>query len=99
RLALLDELDARVGAEAPAHLGGGASVRHDDVGREVVLAADQGRTDAVGVDRNAAALELTDPLRVEATGSDDLHLLEPVPVERLPHLPDEPLVDAARLEV
>ena len=45
----------------------------DDVGGEVVRAADQRRPDAVGVDRHAGRLEGADPLGVEAAGDDDPH--------------------------
>src|SRR5205823_2265812 len=62
-------------------------------------AADQRRADAVGVDRDATALERADPLGVEAAGRDDLDALEAVAIERLAHLADKPLVDAAWVEV
>ena len=75
------------------------AVREDDVGGEVVVAADERRADAVGVDRDVLRLELADPVDVEAARDDDLHALEAVLVERVAHLPDEALVDAARVEV
>src|SRR5215218_2689628 len=92
-------LEPRVRPEPAADLGGNPSVGHDHVGREVVLATNERRTDAVRVYRHAALLERTDALRGEATRGNDPHLLEAVMVERLTHLANEPLVDAARVEV
>src|SRR6185312_2669009 len=96
---LVDELEPRVFAVVPAHLRRRTAVGHHDVGREVVLAADQRRTDAVGVDRHSPLLEGPDPLGREAAGDDDLDVLEAVAVERLAYLAHELLVHAARVEV
>ena len=60
----------------------------DDVGGEVVVAADERRADAVGVDRDVLRLELADALDVEAAEDDDLHALEAVLVESVAHLAD-----------
>src|SRR5262249_59794681 len=70
-----------------------------DARRVVVPAGDQRRADAVGVDRPATLLEGVDALGGEGARDDNLAPLEAVAVERLTDLPDEPLVDAARLEV
>ena len=72
------------------------AVRENDVGGEVVVAPEQRRADAVGVDRDVVRLELADALDVEAAGDDDLDALEAVLVESVPHLADEALVDATR---
>src|ERR671937_1933780 len=86
----LDELEPGVRAEPAPRLRGGAAVREDDVCGEVVRAANQRRAHAVGVDRHAALLELTDLLGGEPAGDDDLHPLEAVTVERLAHARDQP---------
>ena len=52
-----DALEPRVGPLPAPDLRAGPAVDHDDVGREVVGAADQRRADAVGVDRHAVGLE------------------------------------------
>src|SRR6266404_3332448 len=57
-----NELEPRALAITPAELPGRPSIREDDVGSEVVRAANEGRADAVGVDRHAAGLELADLL-------------------------------------
>ena len=71
-----------------------------DVRREVVLAADQRRADPVRVDRHRSRRSNAWIFStVKPPGRDDLHALEAVLVERQPHLADEPLVDASRVEV
>src|SRR6185369_7183473 len=92
RTRLLDPLEPRVRAVAAADLRGGLAVGQDDVAGEVVRAADQRRADAVGVNRDALLLERADLVDVEAAGDDDPDLPEALAVERLAHLPDEPLV-------
>src|SRR5919109_104241 len=96
---LKHELEARVGPVRPADLGRGQSVGEDDVGGEVVLAANERRADAVRVDGHLAMLEGTDLLRVEAARGDDLDPFEAVFVQSLANLPDEPLIHAGRPEV
>src|SRR5438552_18674542 len=59
---LLHELHALVGRELPPNLRARAVLDHHDVGREVVLATDQARSDAIHVDGNTLALELAYPL-------------------------------------
>ena len=59
------------GEYSPPDLRARLALDHHDVGREVVLAPDQAGADAVDVDRHALALELADPLGVEAAGDDD----------------------------
>ena len=66
----------------------------NDVGREVVLAAEQRRADPVRVNRAVQRLEPADLLRVEAAGDDDAHALVAGGVERLAHALHEPGVDA-----
>src|SRR5205807_7435574 len=95
----LDELESRVRPETAAGLGRRAAVREDDVGGEVVRAADQRRADAVGINGNAPLLELADLLRGEAAGDDDLDPLEAVSIERVAHVPHQAFADAGRLEV
>src|SRR6185437_13386172 len=58
RPGLLDALEARVGRVGAADLGARAPVQQDDVGGEVVLAADERGADAVGVDGHVGGLEL-----------------------------------------
>src|SRR5215218_3095231 len=94
-----DALEARVRPRPPPDLRRGLPIGDDDVGREVVRAADQRRADAVRVDRDVIGFELGDLLRREPAGRDDPYLLEPVAVERLAHVRDEPSVDTRRLEV
>src|SRR4051794_40521676 len=86
-------------AEAATDLGRGEPVGEHDVAGEVVLAADERRADAVGVDGDAPLLEGADLLRVETARGDDLDALEAVLVKSVAHLPHEALVDARRLEV
>src|SRR5437660_3191307 len=83
----LDELEPLVRAEAAADLRRLAPVCEHDVGGEVVRAADERRADAVRVDRHAPLLELADLLDGETTRGDDLHVLEPVGIERVAHAP------------
>src|SRR6266508_2760865 len=64
-----------------------------------VEAADERRADAVRVDGCARRLELADLLDREAPRGDDLHALEAVSVERLAHLPYQPLVHSRGLEI
>ena len=73
------------GSVRPTFAHGLPSSMHD-VGREVVVAAQQRRADAVGVDRHAEALEVADLLGREAARADDLHALVAGGVERLAHL-------------
>src|SRR6185369_10028612 len=94
-----NEFETGIRAEAAAHLRRFAAVREHDVAREVVRAADQRRTDAVGVDRHAGLLERLDPLHREAARDDDPHPLEAVAVERVTDIAHQALVDAARVEV
>src|SRR5919197_1073117 len=96
---LKHELQARVRPEGAADLRRGEPVRENDVGCEVVFAADERGADAVGIDGNAAPLERTDLLGVEAPRDHDLDPLEAVFVQSLANLPDEALVDARRLEL
>src|SRR5437870_6356188 len=98
-LALGHELEARVRPKPAADLRRRTAVRHDDVRGEVVRASNQRRADAVGVYGDVALLERVDLLGRESAGGNDPHALEAVAVERLAHLEDEPLVDAARIEV
>src|SRR5688500_2492058 len=81
--ALSHELEARVRAVAAADLCGRAPVGHDDVRGEVVLAADQRRADAVGVDGDALPFECLDLVDGEAAGGDYADPLEAVVVERV----------------
>ena len=67
----------------------GSAVDEHDVGGEVVVAPDQRRADAVGVDRHARGLELADPLGVEAAAGDDPHVGEAGGVERRADLLDQ----------
>jgi len=92
-------LQPRVVAQPPPELAGRLPVRHDDVGGEVVGAADERGADAVGVHRDAPLLEVTDLLHGEAAGDDDPHVTEACGVERVAHPPDEPLVHPGRPEV
>ena len=80
--ALRDGLQPGVGRIPPPHLRARAPVEQHDVGREVVVAADQRGTDSVGVDGHVERLELPDPLRGEAAGGNDLDVVEAGPVER-----------------
>src|SRR5690606_18315674 len=70
----------------------------DDVGREVVLILEEGRTDAVGVYRHAQLLEATDLFRVEAAGHHDLDVLEAGVVQGGADVPHELRVHAPRIE-
>src|SRR5437764_8164407 len=94
-----DELQARIRPIAAPRLRRGPAVGEDDIGREIVGAADQRRADPVGVDTNAAGLELANLLDGEPARHDDLDVLEPVVVERVADLAHQALVDAGRLEV
>src|SRR5262249_60701389 len=78
---------------------GGTAVLEPAVGGEMVRAADQRGADAVGVDGDAALLELADLLDREPARDDDLDPLEAVAVERVADLPHQALVDPRRLEV
>src|SRR5262249_58512495 len=93
---LLDEREAFVRTEPAADLCSRPTVREHDVAREVVLAADQRRADAVGVHRHARLLKRADPVDREAAGGDDPDPLEAVAVERLSYLAHEALVDPPR---
>src|SRR6185503_5251892 len=93
------ELEAPARAESAPDLAGGPAVGEDDVRGEVVLAADQRGADTVGVDRDPAPRESLDLLHREAARRDDPNALEAVLVERVADLPDQTLVDAARVEV
>src|SRR6266508_4328408 len=92
---LKHQLHPRVGPVPAADLRGRKAVRQDDVRGEVVLAANQRRADAVGVDGDTPGLELADALGVEPSGNDDLDPLEARFVEPVAHLAPEPLVHAA----
>ena len=91
-------LEARVRQQLAAPLAGRPAVGHHHVGREVVLAADQGGAHAVRVHRHAGVLEGADLRRVEAAGDDDAHVAEAGAVERVADVPDELRVHAARVE-
>jgi hypothetical protein len=96
---LKHELHSGVGPVPAADLRGGEAIRQDDVRGEVVLAPDQRRADAVGIDWDTSGLELADALDVESSRSDDLDPLETRLVERIAHLVHEPIVHAAGVEV
>src|SRR5205085_12328881 len=96
---LLDRFETRIWPVAAADLRARPAVDHHDVGREVVLAAQERRADAVGVDRYPQPLELADLVRREATRGDDPHALVARGVERVAHLLDERRVHAGRPEL
>src|SRR5205807_10624630 len=94
-----DEHEPRIRLVAPSDLCRRTTIREHDVRGEVVVAADQRRTDTVGVDRDALLLELADLADGETSGDDDLQPFEAVRVECVAHLAHEPLVHPGRLEV
>src|SRR5439155_14055356 len=82
----------------PPNLRARAVLDHHDVGREVVLATDQARSDAIHVDGNTLALELAYPLRVEASRHDDSDAAMTSIVERPSHEPHQLGVDPSWIE-
>src|SRR5438874_11519128 len=80
------ELEPRARLESATDLRRRTPVGEDDVRGEVIRAADERRADAVRVHRHALLFEVADLLDRETARGDDLHPLEPVPVERVAHL-------------
>src|SRR3954468_18276928 len=97
RMSLSHWFEALVGPYLAAGLRARPAVHLDDVGREVVVAAQQRRAHAVGVDWHAALLEGRDLVDGEATGDDDAHALVAGGVERLADLLDQLRLHAAQV--
>src|SRR5437764_15321113 len=89
RGSLSDGLEALVRPDPAPGLRARAPVDLDHVGGEVVVAAQQRRAHAVGVDRHAALLEGGDLVDGEAARDDDAHALVARRVERVADLLDE----------
>src|SRR3954463_9588777 len=89
--------EALVGPDLAAGLRARPAVHLDDVGREVVVAAQQRRAHAVGVDRDAAGLEVADLVDREAARGDDAHALVTGGVERLADPLDQLRLHAAQV--
>src|SRR3989442_10926049 len=94
----LPPFEPRVGPVRPPHLPARLAFHAHHVGGEVEAALEQARSHAVHVHGHLLLFELADLLDVEAARHDDFHVLEAFVVERLAHVPDEPRVDAGRLE-
>src|SRR5438477_10317880 len=77
----IHDLQPRIYPQMAPYLRAGPAIDDNDVGGEVVGAPDQRGADAVGVDRDALALERPDPLDVEPAGADDPDCNEALGVE------------------
>src|SRR5207249_693791 len=94
----VDAFQTRVGLVTPAHLRQRFPFDSHHVRSEVEAALKQARPHAVHVHRYLLLFELPDLFDGEPARDDDPHVLEPLPVERLAHVPDELRVHARRLE-
>src|SRR6266480_2453820 len=93
-----DAFQAGVGPVAPTHLRERFPLDPHHVRGEVETTLEQARPHAVHVDRHLLLFELPDLFDGEPARNDDPHVLKPLPIERLAHVPDEPRVDPRRLE-
>src|SRR4051794_34464150 len=97
RRTLGDAFQAGVGPDLGADLRARLPIDLDDVGGEVVLAAQQRRAHAVRVDRHALGLEAPDLVSREAAGDDDVDVAVAGVVERGADLLDERRLHAAQV--